>query len=111
MASQELEAMPLVDFHGEVRLALISYYEGIVKMKGASSVRQKVSYKRFISSIKDPSLGISAPNAVDDTGSAGAAGESAAARASQAEPEAEAGSEAAAPAKPGRTAGGKKAPK
>jgi hypothetical protein len=72
-------------------------------MEGASGVLQTVSYKRKISSINNPSLGIQAPNAVDDTGSAGA--EPAAAGASQAEPEAEAWSEVAAPAKPGRAAG------
>ena len=47
-----------------------------------------------ISRIKDPSLGIQAPNAVDDTGSAGA--EPAVAEASQAEHETEAGYKAAA---------------
>ncbi len=31
MARQELESMPLADFHFELRLALTSYYQGIVK--------------------------------------------------------------------------------
>ena len=33
MARQELESMPLAEFHDELRLALTSYYEGIVKME------------------------------------------------------------------------------
>ena len=45
MARQELESMTLADFHNELRLILTSYYEGIVKMVGASGVSQKLAYK------------------------------------------------------------------
>ena len=51
MARQELESMPLDEFHDELRLALTSYYEGIVKMEGASGVTKKVAYKRPIKRI------------------------------------------------------------
>jgi hypothetical protein len=48
---QELESMPLAEFHDELRLALTSYYEGIVKMEGASGINKKVAYKRPIKRI------------------------------------------------------------
>ncbi len=51
MARQELESMPLAEFHDEMRLALTSYYEGIVKMEGASGVVLKEAYKRPIKRI------------------------------------------------------------
>ncbi len=51
MARQELESMPLAEFHDELRLALTSYYEGIVKMEGASGINKKVAYKRPIKRI------------------------------------------------------------
>ena len=55
MDRQELESMPLqvTDFHDEVRLALIFYYEGIVDMEGATGVILKMSFKRLIHPVKD----------------------------------------------------------
>ena len=58
IARQKLESMPLAKFHDELRLALTSYYEGIVKMEGASDINKKVAYKRPIKRI---SLEIQAP--------------------------------------------------
>jgi hypothetical protein len=49
--------MPLAEFHDELLkkfhdgLALTSYYEGIVKMEGASGINKKVAYKHPIKRI------------------------------------------------------------
>ncbi len=51
MARPELESMPLPKFHDELRLALTSYYEGIVKMEGTSGINKEVAYKRPIKRI------------------------------------------------------------
>uniref|UniRef100_A0A7S0M9I6 Uncharacterized protein n=1 Tax=Cryptomonas curvata TaxID=233186 RepID=A0A7S0M9I6_9CRYP len=61
MARQENEKTPLANFHNELRLALTSYYEGIVKLEGTSGVSQKLAYKNPIKRITDASLNIPAP--------------------------------------------------
>ena len=45
--------MTHADFHNELRLILTSYYEGIVKMVGASGVSQKLANKCPIQLVKD----------------------------------------------------------
>ncbi len=45
MARQELESMPLAEFHDELRLALTSYYEGIIKMEGASGINKNQAHQ------------------------------------------------------------------
>ena len=92
MARQELESMTLAEFHDELRLALTSYYEGIVKMEGASCVVLKVAYKRPIkrlSAIQDPPP--PANDAADDPAAAAPAAPAAAAAASPAKPQRAAG--------------------
>ena len=61
MARQELETMTIDAFHTELRLALTSYYEGILKMEGASGVVQKLAYKRPIKRLADAGLDIQGP--------------------------------------------------
>ncbi len=53
--------MALAHFHNELRLALMSYYEGIVKMEGASGFNKKLAYKCPIKRITDASLDILEP--------------------------------------------------
>ena len=83
MARQELESMPLDEFHDELRLALTSYYEGIVKMEGASGVAKKVVYKRPIKRISFEIL--LQPPADSDAASAAAGAAAAAAPAAPAD--------------------------
>ena len=71
--------MSLAEFHDEVRLALTSYYEGIVNMEGASGVALKLAYKRPIQRIKDIGREPPAPPAAEDDAAAGGRGSSAAA--------------------------------
>ena len=103
MARQELESMPLAEFHDELCLALTSYYEGIVKMEGASGINKKVAYKRPIKRI---SLEIQAPpppaHDADTEAAAAAAGAAAPDAAGAAAPAAAA---AAAPPTPEKPAG------
>ena len=61
MARQELESMTIDAFNTELRLALTSYYEGILKMEGASGVVQKLAYKRPIKRLADAGLDIQGP--------------------------------------------------
>jgi hypothetical protein len=88
MARQELETMTIDAFHTELRLALTSYYEGILKMEGASGVVQKLAYKRQIKRLADAGLDIQGPQPDVNTAAvqAAAAGEEAAAAAAAPEP-------------------------
>ena len=109
MARQELESMPLAEFHDELRLALTSYYEGIVKMEGASGINKKVAYKRPIKRI---SLEIQDPpppaHDADSEAAPAAAGAAAPDAAGAAAPAAAA---AAAPPTPEKPAGRGRKPK
>ena len=109
MARQELESMPLAEFHDELRLALTSYYEGIFKMEGASGINKKVAYKRPIKRI---SLEIQDPppqaHGADSEAAPAAAGAAAPDAAGAAAPAAAA---AAAPPTPEKPAGRGRKPK
>ena len=49
MARKELASLPLVDFRAELLIAMTSYYEGILKLEGASGERKAVAaYKHKI---------------------------------------------------------------
>ncbi len=102
--------MTLAEFHDELRLALTSYYEGIVKMEGASGVVLKVAYKRPIkrlSEIQDPPPPAHDAVAAPAAAAPAAAGAAAQAAAEAAAPAAPAAAAAASPAKPPKAAGKK----
>ena len=105
MARQELGSMPLDEFHDELRLALTSYYEGIIKMEGASGVAKKVAYirpiKRISLEIQDPP-----PPAHDAEAAPAAAGAAAPDAAGVAAPAAAAAASPATPEKPPARGGG-----
>jgi len=61
VARQELESMDLASFHDELRIAMTSYYEGILKMPGVSGVANKASYKRPIKRMTDGDVDVQAP--------------------------------------------------
>ena len=69
VARQELEKMDLALFHAELRIAMTSYYEGILKMPGVSGVVNKTSYKRPIKPMTDGDDDVQAPPPA--TGAAG----------------------------------------
>ncbi len=50
--------MTFAVFHNELQVAMTSYYEGILKMPGASGVLNKVSYKRPIKCIADGGIDV-----------------------------------------------------
>ena len=82
MARKELASMPLVDFRAELRIAMTSYYEGILKLEGASGERKVVAaYKHKIRPMIPP------PAAEVDSAAADGATEGI--QNSQAQPEAE----------------------
>ena len=71
MARKELASMPLVDFRSELRIAMTSYYEGILKLEGASGERKAVAaYKHKIRPMIPP------PAAEDDGAAAAGATDS-----------------------------------
>ena len=53
--------MDLASFHDELRIAMTSYYEGILKMPGVSGVANKASYKRPIKRMTDGDVDVQAP--------------------------------------------------
>ena len=98
MARKELASMPLVDFRAELRIAMTSYYEGILKLEGASGERKAVAaYKHKIRSMIPP------PAAEDD--GAAAAGATEGIQSSQTQPEAEPAAEPEAGVRKGPGAG------
>ena len=97
MARKELASMPLVDFRAELRIAMTSYYEGILKLEGASGERKVVAaYKHKIRPMIPP------PAAEDD--GAAAAGATKGIQSSQTQPEAEPAAEPEAGVKKGPAA-------
>ncbi len=60
-ARQELESIDHALFHNELRIAMTSYYEGILKMPGVSGVVNKASYKRPIKRMTDGDIDVQAP--------------------------------------------------
>ena len=93
--------MSLVDFHKELRVVFTSYYKDIVKMDGASSVNQKVAYKR---QIKRLHLEVPLPPAGEGAAAEADGGAAAAevANASEPAPPAEPAAAAAKPARRGK---------
>ena len=114
MARQELESITFAVFHNELelRVAVTSYYEGILKMPGASGVLNKASYKRPIEPMADCDIDVQAPPPANEAAAApdaaAAAADPPAATAAAADPPAEAASAASSspvrekPAKGGR---------
>jgi len=104
----------MAKLHDELRLSMISYYEGILKMEGASGVIQKLAYNRPIKPLNDAGLDIPRPpptnidapdNAPDNAPAAPAAAP--AAPAADAHPPLEAAASPMKPA-PARGAGARK---
>jgi hypothetical protein len=75
MANQELESIDYALFHDELRMAMTSYYEGILKMPGVSGVVNKASYERPIKSMTrtDGDIHVQAPPPATDAAAAPAA--------------------------------------
>jgi hypothetical protein len=61
VARQELESIDIALFHEELRIAMTSYYEGILKMPGVSGVANKASYKRPFKRMTDGDVDVHAP--------------------------------------------------
>ena len=61
VARQELESIDIAMFHEELRIAMTSYYEGILKMPGVSGVANKASYKRPFKRMTDGDVDVHAP--------------------------------------------------
>ncbi len=98
--------MTIDAFYTELRLALTSYYEGILKMEGASGdwrccgVVQKLAYKRSIKRLAEAGLDIQGPSPDVNTAAGPAAAADEVAAAAAAAPEAAPAAAAAAPAAP-----------
>ena len=73
MVCQELKTMTLAVFHNELRVAMTSYYEDILKMPGASDVPNKVSYKRPLKRIADGGIDVQEPPPATEAAAAPAA--------------------------------------